>query len=333
LADFCDGQSRRGVGLIAASRVFIDLEQLAAVRRHPFCLPFGPNGSQVTPIGRHHLQQRLSDHASAPKIILLSAGEPNVAVGIPPDRVLVEVSRAELHVFEVADPLADVLICCGGGYTQLFYDKEGVEVARWLNAAGLSAYVLIHRLPGTVSSSGATRVSSIALDDAISALAHVQTKRPYFVLGLSSGGHLAGVVACQGPRQPDGLLIAYGPINANHRNFKAPAEKPDYPPPEKQAFYDAWPILMAGEPEGIPSCPVFLAYALHDRSVPIEHAVNSIITARDLGLDLDAHVLGAAPHGFALRDLEKGSECEWPGLAERWIHRKAAEAMLGQLQD
>lgn len=261
---------------------------------------------------------------AAPRIIVLGPGAPNVATGAAPDRVFSAVTRAELHAFEIADPLADVLICPGGGYVQLVHDREGTEIARWMNAAGFNAHVLVHRLPGTLSAEGEVRSPSVALDDAVAALAHLDPDRPWFVLGLSSGGHLAGAVACHAGRPPAGLLIAYGPINANHRAHKAPAGKPDYPPPEKQAFYDAWPIGLATEPHGIPHCPVFLAYALHDRAVPIEHALNALVTARDLDLDLDAHIFGQAPHGFALRDL-KGSEGDWPGLAERWMRRKLSD--------
>lgn len=262
----------------------------------------------------------------APRVIVLSPGEPNVATGTAPDRVYAAVARAELHTFEIADPLADILICPGGGYVQLVHDREGTEVARWLNAAGFNAHVLVHRLPGAPGPDGQIQPPTIALDDALAALPHLDAGRPWFALGLSSGGHLAGALACRAERHPTGLLVAYGPINANHRDYKAPAGKPDYPPPEKQAFYDAWPIGLAEQPHGIPPCPVFLAYALHDRAVPVEHALNAIITARDLDLDLDAHIFGQAPHGFALRDL-KGSEADWPGLAERWMRRKLGKSM------
>jgi len=145
---------------------------------------------------------------------------------------------------------------------------------------------------------------------------------PLVWVGLSSGGHLAGVMACQPHvRAPAGLIVAYGPVNANHKDYKAPAGKPDYPPVEKQAFYNDWPVGIAAEPKGVPKCPVFLAYALHDKSVPVEHALNFIRTGRDMDLDLDAHVFGLAPHGFALRELD-GTQAEWPGLAEKWLARK-----------
>jgi hypothetical protein len=58
-----------------------------------------------------------------------------------------------------------------------------------------------------------------------------------------------------------------------------------------------------------------------DAVVPVEHALNVIRTARDLGLDLDAHVFGQAPHGFALRDTA-GTHAGWPRLAADWIEAK-----------
>ena len=40
-----------------------------------------------------------------------------------------------------------VLIIPGGGYEALWIDKEGVDVAKWLNGLGISAFVLKHRIP------------------------------------------------------------------------------------------------------------------------------------------------------------------------------------------
>lgn len=258
----------------------------------------------------------------APEVIALGPGAPNLLDGAWPDRVLESVSRPELHVYRVAAPVGRVLVCAGGGYLRLMYDREGAEIARWLNGLGYEVHVLVHRQPGAANADGGVWPKDIALSDGTEALTHIPRDLPFFILGLSSGGHLAGTLACQPKAEPTGLLIAYAPINANHSRYKAPAGKPDYPPPEKQAFYDDWPIGLASEPHGVPGCPVFLAYALLDQAVPIEHALNFLKTARDTGLDLDAHVFGEAPHGFALRDLD-GTQEHWPDLAARWMGRKA----------
>ena len=254
----------------------------------------------------------------------LSVGPPNVLQGERPNRTYNQVSQAELHCFRpVAAPRARVLLCAGGGYVGLAYDREGAEVAAWLVQAGYEVCVLVHRLPGAEP---AAWPSDIALRDGQRALALMVTfpPLPLLLMGLSSGGHLAGALACQAEAQAAlGLVIAYAPLNANHRDYKAPAGKPDFAPPQKQAFYNAWPIGMTQEPRGLPPQPVFLAYALHDTIVPIEHALNFIRSARDTGLQLDAHIFHEAPHGFALRELE-GSQRAWPALALDWMARQLA---------
>ncbi|MCX2865066.1 prolyl oligopeptidase family serine peptidase [Paucibacter sp. PLA-PC-4] len=258
------------------------------------------------------------------RLIVLSEGAANRLDGQWPDRICRHPTRCELHAYLAAAPARGrALVYAGGGYLQLMHDKEGVEIAQWLNSLGLDAYVLLHRLPGQDGGQGKTWPFDIALQDGLRALAHLASLPPLPLLhvGLSSGGHLAGVMACQS--ESAGAVIAYAPINANHRDHKAPAGKADFAPPEKQAFYDAWPIGIASEPHGLPPCPVFLAYALHDPIVPIEHALNLIKAAQLHGLDVDAHVFAQAEHGFALRALA-GTQAQWPVLAAQWM-----EARLG----
>ena len=252
------------------------------------------------------------------RVIALSDGADNALGRDYPDRVFTAVTRAELHAFEVPDAKGSAIVCGGGGYLQLVYDREGTDIAQWLNGLGFNAYVLVHRLPGADDGKGGKNPSDIALSDAMTALEHIQRDVPLWIVGLSSGGHLAGTIACQPGVDTRGVIIAYAPINANHSQYKAPAGKPDYPPLEKQAFYDAWPIGISSEPHGVPQCPVFLAYALHDQAVPIEHALNLIKTVRDAGGRVDAHIFATAPHGFALRDTD-GTHKAWKGLAEAWL--------------
>ncbi len=265
-----------------------------------------------------------SPAAPAPVITVLAEGEANSVSGAWPDRILSTVTRAELHSFTIGAPHARAMVYAGGGYTQLFYDKEGTEVALWLNSLGIDAHVLVHRLPGASDGAAGVFAKDIALRDGMSALDHLAKDRldlPLFHVGLSSGGHLAAVMACQTHAlSPKGAIVAYAPINANHRLHKFPAGKPDYPPVEKQDFYDHWPIGLADYPHGIPKVPVFLAYALHDQSVPVQHALRFIETASGAGLDVDAHIFGTAPHGFALRD-HAGTHAHWPELAADWITR------------
>lgn len=251
----------------------------------------------------------------------LSNGAANIVEDDWPDRRLATVSRAELWSYPAFAPRAQAVIYAGGGYTSLFVDKEGVEVALWLNSLGIDAHVLVHRLPGQPDGKGGVHPKDIALTDGLAALGHLSAPLPLIHVGLSSGGHLAGVMACQTTAiDVRGAIIAYAPLNANHRRHKYPGGKPDYPPVEKQDFYDDWPIGLAGYPRTIPKVPVFLAYALTDTSVPVQHALRFVETAAAQKLDVDAHIFGLAPHGFALRS-KIGSEAGWPSLAAEWIER------------
>lgn len=260
-----------------------------------------------------------------PAIVALSEGPANAFAGASPDRRYDAVSRCELHSFTVERPRARALVCVGGGYTALFYDKEGVEAAHWLNGLGIDAHVLVHRLPGAPDGNGGVSPKDIALTDGMAALDRLAgdgLELPLFLVGLSSGGHLAATLACQTHRlAARGVIATYAPLNANHRRHKVPAGKPDFLPKEKQDFYDDWPIGLADHPDALPKAPMFLAYALHDSRVPVQHALRLIETAAATGFDVDAHVFATAPHGFAFRDRD-GTHAAWTTLAADWMDRR-----------
>lgn len=269
--------------------------------------------------------------APAARVTVLADGPDNLFAGCWPDRICTQALRPELHGLAASGtPRARALVLAGGGYLQLMHDKEGVEVAQWLATLGIEAQVLLHRLPGQPDGRGGVWPQDIALHDGLLALQHLggQAELPLFIVGLSSGGHLAGVLACQAQARTAGALgalIAYAPLNANHRAYKVPAGKPDYPPSEKQAFYDAWPIGLAAEPHGLPPLPLFLAYALHDAAVPVAHALRTVEGVQQAGGSVELHVFPDAPHGFALRE-HTGTHAHWPALAERWINETLRSA-------
>ena len=91
-----------------------------------------------------------------------------------------------------------VLVFPGGGYNNLAWDKEGEQVAGWLNSIGATAAVLKYRVPRR---EGAPKDQPPvqALMDAQRAISLVRSKATEWgidakrigVLGFSAGGHLA----------------------------------------------------------------------------------------------------------------------------------------------
>jgi hypothetical protein len=63
-------------------------------------------------------------------VIALSHGEPNQFTGETPNRSLDHVTRCELHAFEIENPKGMALVCAGGGYLKLVFEKEGIDVAK-----------------------------------------------------------------------------------------------------------------------------------------------------------------------------------------------------------
>lgn len=101
------------------------------------------------------------------------------------------VSRPTLTVFPAAaKDAAALVICPGGGYSYVVSDKEGTEIAAWLNSIGITGIVLKYRVPHNRAG---------ALQDLQRSLSLARTKGPAWhvdpqrlgVIGFSAGGHLA----------------------------------------------------------------------------------------------------------------------------------------------
>ena len=67
-------------------------------------------------------------------------------------KVVTNVSQPTLTAYVPAPGHANgtaVVVCPGGGFHALSIDSEGVDVAKWLNAKGVAAFVLEYRLVPT----------------------------------------------------------------------------------------------------------------------------------------------------------------------------------------
>lgn len=101
--------------------------------------------------------------ADAPLVVNVWPGKPAGDVGIaheesirsstpgtPPNTQISFVSKPTITVMRPPkdrDNGAAVLICPGGGYHDLAWQKEGLEVAEWLNSLGVTGIVLKYRVP------------------------------------------------------------------------------------------------------------------------------------------------------------------------------------------
>src|SRR5271156_4743210 len=90
------------------------------------------------------------------------------------------------------EPTAAVIVLPGGSYQNLATNHEGRQIANWLNALGITSFVLKYRL-------GPRYHHPIELGDAQRAIRMVRARAKEFnvlpdrigILGFSAGGHLA----------------------------------------------------------------------------------------------------------------------------------------------
>jgi len=221
------------------------------------------------------------------------------------DRSISNVSEPSVTVY-----LADhgngtgIVICPGGGYQHLAIDKEGHDIARWLNTIGTAGIVLKYRLPGPGTLRGATDLHQIAsavhvaIEDAQSAMLLVRENAAKWklkpsaigMMGFSAGGHLAammGMVSSPEAR-PDFLVLGYPAI-----------------PPVLE--------ISAQTPR------TFLVAAADDPLVnPADNAGRFFAALRKAGIPAELHVYSSGGHGFGMLHTDKTSAA-WPSALVAWL--------------
>lgn len=125
---------------------------------------------------------------------------------------ITNVSAPTLTWFPVEGRAPAVIVCPGGGYSYVVFDKEGSEIAKWLNSIGFHALVLKYRNP---------RNRAGALQDLQRSLSLARAKADSWefdpqrigVIGFSAGGHLC---AQAGTRFSERTYAAIDRIDRQH---------------------------------------------------------------------------------------------------------------------
>jgi acetyl esterase/lipase len=231
---------------------------------------------------------------------------------------------------EGAGPGGAVIIAPGGGYERLATDHEGRQVASWLNAQGITAFVLRYRL-------GPTYHHPIQLEDGQRAVRMVRARALEFgirpdkvgMMGFSAGGHLASMVAtrfdggdasAQDPiervsSRPDFVVLAYpvismtGPYTHQGAVINLLGEHPD--PRLARQLSSEFQVTKD-------TPPTFLFTTGTDTSVPAENSIVYYLALRKAGVPAELHIFERGAHGIglALGDPALG---EWSTLLRNWL--------------
>jgi len=227
-----------------------------------------------------------------------------------------------------------VVICPGGGYRILAYDKEGSDIAKWLNSKGIAAIVLKYRLP--LSKSNIVNHKSPLLDAqrAIRLTRYHANewnikKDKIGIMGFSAGGHLAatagthfdaGDASANDPvesmsSRPDFMVLVYPVITFNeaftHKGSRSAllGENPDS---TLIKYYSNELQVKDNTP------PTFIVHAGDDKSVPVENSLLFYHALKDKGIPAEFHIYPDGGHGFSLA-IGKGYLETWPDRCIDWL--------------
>jgi len=223
-----------------------------------------------------------------------------------------------------------VIVCPGGGYQGLATDKEGTQIAQWLNSLGVSAFVLKYRL-------GPKYHHPVELSDAQRAIRIVRSRASDYrlmpnrigIMGFSAGGHLASTAGThfetvngnasdpldKASSKPDFLILCYpvitmGPLThgGSKRNLlgdnAGDAKLVEYLSNETQ--------VTAQTP------PTFLFHTTNDNTVPVENSVMFYSALRKAGVPAELHIYERGPHGVGLAQTDEAL-AGWPSRLADWL--------------
>lgn len=223
---------------------------------------------------------------------------------------------------------AAMIVVPGGGYSALNYDLTGIEPALWLNARGITAFILVHRLPAE----GWLRRADAPLQDAQRAIRLVRAQAEKLkvapdrigVMGFSAGGHVAGSLALRFDRQvydpvdsadsvsarPDLAALLY-PVITMEADAHAPSRTALLGANQSAAERDAY-SLERHVPPNAP--PLFLCCAGDDPVVPPVNSLTMYRAVLEAGVKAELHMFQKGGHGFALRLPQSAPAARWPEL-------------------
>lgn len=197
-----------------------------------------------------------------------------------------------------------VIVLPGGGFQFLSLDLEGSEVAAWLNAQGITAFVLKYRLP---REPGSTYTMDDARADARRAVQVVRARAADWdlapdrigTMGFSAGGRIAADIALH--------PVAGDPSAAD------PADRVGSRPDFQVLVYG-----FTAPDDGIAQAPPSFLICAHDDGTKPADAIglySGLLAAR---IPAELHIYATGGHAYAMRNYGHPVNA-WPDRLRDWL--------------
>jgi acetyl esterase/lipase len=221
-----------------------------------------------------------------------------------------EVTNPAIELF-LPDPSAKngsaIIICPGGGYNILAYDKEGTEIAAWLNKLGFAAFVLQYRIPDKKDGALQDIQRAIRLVRSTSQKWNLNPEK-IGVVGFSAGGSLSARASTLFNKRTYPVVDKADSLSC----------RPDFTMLIYPAYLDKGPdFSLTPELQISNEVPTMFIFQTADDT----YGNSSLVMAgalRNAKLPVELHLLSKGGHGYGLRPGNTAAET-WPLLAEKWL--------------
>lgn len=210
---------------------------------------------------------------------------------------------------------------------------EGTEVAEWLQAKGISAFVLKYRVQGVVPYITHARLLfrghqyPDALNDIEQAIAYVREHANEYhinpkqvgVMGFSAGGHLAMLSAEQSHMRPNFVAVVYPVVSMSHPDSHKRSRRGMLG--EYKKHNKVMRDSLSVEKHVSKNCPpVFLVNCKDDHIVKPRNAelLDYALTAQGINHRFIQYRTGG--HGFGASETKGTAECRaWKDEFLKWL--------------
>lgn len=223
-----------------------------------------------------------------------------------------------------------VLVIPGGGYSTWVGDKEGFDVAKFLNSHGIAAFVLKYRYTSRYQ-------FPAPLEDAVRAMQVLRAgakdlgidPKRIGVMGFSAGGHLAallstrsgdGLVESRGDplesvsARPDFSILVYPVITFQNEEFVHRDSRSNFTGDRSETYNELSPDLFVTKL----TPPTFLVHGGKDTIVPVENSIIYYLALKRAEVPAELHIFQNGGHGFYLGQGDP-SLATWPDLLLNWM--------------
>jgi acetyl esterase/lipase len=204
---------------------------------------------------------------------------------------------------------AAIVICPGGGHSNLAIEHEGHNIGHWLADNGIAGLVLKYRLAREKSSP--YTVEGHAFQDAQRALRLVRSKAKDWdlnphqigIMGFSAGGDL--------------VLYSSTKYDAGKEKAADPIERESSRPDFQIVGYPAIPKNLSFSKD---NPPAFLFCGNQDRPNISEGLALLYLNMKKEGINAELHIYASVGHGFGLRDSNNSLRLAgWPARLKDWM--------------